>query len=88
MAGPSDLLTMGDQGDAVLVAESFISLLGSVPSKQLGADLEKASPATYVATGDPPFLDPRLDNDEIVYPAAVGGAGLVSRRWPACPTSC
>ena len=25
MAGPSDLLTMGDQGDAVLVAETFIS---------------------------------------------------------------
>jgi acetyl esterase/lipase len=68
MAGPSDLLTMGDQGDAVLVAESFISLLGSVPGKQLGADLKKASPTTYVKKGDPPFLILDSNNDEIVYP--------------------
>ena len=68
MAGPSDLLTMGDQGDAVLVAESFISLLGGVPSKQLGAELEKASPTTYVKKGDPPFLIVDSNNDEIVYP--------------------
>ena len=68
MAGPSDLLTMGDQGDAVLVAENFISLLGGVPSKQLGADLKKASPTTYVAHGDPPFLILDSNNDEIVYP--------------------
>jgi acetyl esterase/lipase len=68
MAGPSDLLTMGDQGDAVLVAESFISLLGSVPSRQLGADLKKASPTTYVRKGDPPFLILDSNNDEIVYP--------------------
>jgi acetyl esterase/lipase len=68
MAGPSDLLTMGDQGDAVLVAESFISLLGSVPSGQLGADLRKASPTTYVRKGDPPFLILDSNNDEIVYP--------------------
>ncbi len=68
MAGPSDLLTMGDQGDAVLVAESFISLLGSVPSRQLGADLRKASPTTYVRKGDPPFLILDSNNDEIVYP--------------------
>lgn len=68
MAGPSDLLTMGDQGDAVLVAESFISLLGSVPNRQLGADLKKASPTTYVKQGDPPFLILDSNNDEIVYP--------------------
>jgi dipeptidyl aminopeptidase/acylaminoacyl peptidase len=68
MAGPSDLLTMGDQGDAVLVAESFISLLGSVPRGQLGADLNKASPTTYVKKGDPPFLILDSNNDEIVYP--------------------
>jgi acetyl esterase/lipase len=68
MAGPSDLLTMGDQGDAVLVAESFISLLGDVPSEQLGADLKKASPVTYVRKGDPPFLIIDSNNDEIVYP--------------------
>jgi acetyl esterase/lipase len=68
MAGPSDLLTMGDQGDAVLVAESFISLLGDVPGTQVGADLRKASPTTYVRRGDPPFLILDSNNDEIVYP--------------------
>jgi acetyl esterase/lipase len=68
MAGPSDLLTMGDQGDAVLVAESFISLLGDVPNEQLGADLKRASPTTYVKKGDPPFLILDSNNDEIVYP--------------------
>jgi acetyl esterase/lipase len=68
MAGPSDLLTMGDQGDAVLVAESFISLLGDVPNEQVGADLKKASPTTYVRKGDPPFLIIDSNNDEIVYP--------------------
>ena len=68
MAGPSDLLTMGDQGDATLVAKSFISLLGNVPSRQLGADLRKASPTTYVKEGDPPFLIVDSNNDEIVYP--------------------
>ena len=44
MAGPSDLLTMGNQGDAVLVAESFVSLLGRVPGTQLGAELRAAQP--------------------------------------------
>ena len=68
MAGPSDLLTMGSQGDAVNVAESFISLLGSVPSGQVGADLKKASPVTYIAANDPPFLILDSNNDEIVYP--------------------
>jgi len=68
MAGPSDLLTMGDQGDAVLVAETFISLLGRAPNTQLGADLRKASPTTYVKKGDPPFLILDSNNDEIVDP--------------------
>jgi acetyl esterase/lipase len=68
LAGPSDLLTMGNQGDAVLVAESFVSLLGHVPPQQLGADLRAASPVTYIAPGDPPFLILDGDNDEIVYP--------------------
>ena len=68
MAGPSDLLTMGNQGDAVLVAESFVSLLGHVPQQQLGAELRAASPVTYIAPGDPPFLILDGDNDEIVYP--------------------
>lgn len=68
MAGPSDLLTMGNQGAAVLVAESFISLLGDVPRLQVGADLKKASPVSYVRKGDPPFLLLDSNNDEIVYP--------------------
>jgi acetyl esterase/lipase len=68
MAGPSDLLTMGYRGDAVGVAESFVSLLGPVPHHQLGADLLAASPVTYVAPGDPPFLLMYSTNDEIVYP--------------------
>jgi acetyl esterase/lipase len=68
MAGPSDLLTMGNQGDAVGVTESFVSLLGRVPHHQLGADLRAASPVTYVAPGDPPFLLIYSANDEIVYP--------------------
>ena len=68
MAGPSDLETMGNQGDAVLVAESFVSLLGRVPEAQLGAELRAASPVTYIAPGDPPFLILDAPNDQIVYP--------------------
>jgi len=68
MAGPSDLLTMGNKGAAVLVAESFIHLLGKVPHKQVGADLERASPTTYVGPGDPPFLVLDSNNDEVVSP--------------------
>ena len=68
MAGPSDLLTMGDQGDSGLVQDSFISLLGAVPPPRLGAALTAASPVTYVAKGDPPFLILHSDNDRIVYP--------------------
>ena len=68
MAGPSDLLTLGNQGAAVLVASSFIHLLGNVPRKQVGADLKRASPTTYVAAGDPPFLILYSNNDDIVSP--------------------
>jgi len=68
MAGPSDLLTMGNEGDAVGVAETFVSLLGLVPHHQLGSDLRAASPVTYIAPGDPPFLLVQSTNDEIVYP--------------------
>ena len=68
IAGPSDLLTMGNQGDAVLVAESFVSLLGHLPPRQLGAELRAASPTTYIARGDPPFLILDSNNDQIVYP--------------------
>jgi acetyl esterase/lipase len=68
MAGPSDLLTLGNKGAAVLVASSFIHLLGNVPHKQVGADLKQASPTTYVAAGDPPFLILYSNNDDIVSP--------------------
>jgi acetyl esterase/lipase len=68
MAGPSDLLTLGDQGESMLVQENFISLLGDVPPQQLAAALRAASPVTYVAPGDPPFLLLQADNDQIVYP--------------------
>jgi len=68
MAGPSDLLTLGNRGAAVFVASSFIHLLGDVPRKQVGADLKQASPTTYVATGDPPFLILYSNNDQIVAP--------------------
>jgi acetyl esterase/lipase len=68
MAGPSDLLTIGNQGDSLLVSEGFASLLNGVARPRLGADLKAASPVTYIAAGDPPFLILDSNNDEIVYP--------------------
>ena len=50
------------------MAETFVDLLGHVPHKQLGSDLRAASPVTYVAPGDPPFLLLHSTDDEIVYP--------------------
>ena len=69
LAGPSDLLTMGDQGDAVLVSKEFLRLLGSVPTPDLaGARSQAASPVHYVKAGDPPFLIVQSTNDTVVYP--------------------
>ena len=68
MAGPSDLLTMGTQGGSLLVAKTFVQLLGSFRHKMLRADLRADSPVTYVAPGDPPFFLLQSDDDEIVYP--------------------
>jgi acetyl esterase/lipase len=68
MAGPSDLLTMGDRGDAVLVSKEFLRLLGSVATPDLTAALQAASPVTYVKHGDPPFLILQSTNDTVVYP--------------------
>ncbi len=68
LAGPSDLLTMGGQGDAPLVAKEFVGLLGTVPAKDLGSALAAASPDTYVRHGDPPFLILQSTNDTVVYP--------------------
>jgi acetyl esterase/lipase len=67
MAGPSDLLTMGNRGDSHLVTKSFVDLLGHVPEGKLGAELSAASPVTYIAPGDPPFLLLHSTDDEIVY---------------------
>jgi acetyl esterase/lipase len=68
MAGPSDLLTLGNQGDSVGVTESFVSLLGPIPRSRLGADMRAASPVTYIAPDDPPFLLMYSTDDEIIYP--------------------
>jgi acetyl esterase/lipase len=68
MAGPSDLLTMGDQGDAVLVAQEFRRLLGAAATPDLDAQLKADSPVTYVGAGDPPFLVVQSTNDTVVYP--------------------
>jgi acetyl esterase/lipase len=67
MAGPTDLLTLGNQGISGVVQDSFISLLGDIAPAKLGAALQAASPVTYVAPGDPPFLIIHADNDQIVY---------------------
>jgi acetyl esterase/lipase len=67
LAGPTDLRTLGDRGISEVVENSFISLLGKVKPKDVGAALEAASPVTYVAAGDPPFLLLHSDNDEIVF---------------------
>ncbi len=68
MAGPSDLLTMGNQGDSFTVAETFVTLLGPVPKRNIGTYLRAASPVTYIAPGDPPFLLMHSTDDEIIYP--------------------
>jgi fermentation-respiration switch protein FrsA (DUF1100 family) len=70
MAGPSDLLTMGNQGDSLAVTRTFVDLLGPVPHKtqKLRTYLRADSPVTYVAPGDPPFLIMHSTDDEIVYP--------------------
>jgi len=68
MAGPSDLLTMGDQGDAVLVSKEFLRLLGSVATPNLAAALKADSPVSYLKAGDPPFLIVQSTNDTVVYP--------------------
>jgi acetyl esterase/lipase len=68
MAGPSDLLTMTNQGDSGNVRAAFVSLLGPRSPRELTAALRAASPVTYVRPGDPPFLIFHSTNDEIVYP--------------------
>ena len=64
--GPSNLLTLGEEGAADLVHDNFVSLLGPVPAEQVPAELKAASPVTYVSTDDPPFLIIHGDMDPIV----------------------
>jgi acetyl esterase/lipase len=66
MAGPSDLLTLGNKGAAPLVKQSFVSLLGGVAPEKVDAALRAASPVTYVAPDNPPFLLLHSDDDRIV----------------------
>jgi acetyl esterase/lipase len=66
MAGPSDLLTMTDQGDSGNVRAAFVSLLRH--PRHLSAALRAASPVTHIRPGDPPFLIFHSTNDTIVYP--------------------
>jgi acetyl esterase/lipase len=65
-AGPSNLVTLEEEGIPGEVKKDFISLLGPVPPEQLPAELKAASPVTYVSNGDPPFLIIHGDMDPIV----------------------
>jgi acetyl esterase/lipase len=65
-AGPSNLVTLGEEGGPGLVKDNFVSLLGQVPAEQLPAELKAASPVTYVSKDDPPFLIIHGDMDPIV----------------------
>jgi acetyl esterase/lipase len=68
MAGPSDLEALGPQGEGPLIIKTFVSILQKFKPHNLGAVLKKASPVTYVAPGDPPFLIVHSNNDKIVFP--------------------
>jgi acetyl esterase/lipase len=66
LAGPSNLVTLGDNGGPGLVKANFESLLRHITPDQLPAELEAASPVTYVSSDDPPFLIIHGDMDPIV----------------------
>jgi acetyl esterase/lipase len=66
LAGPSNLVTLGDEGGSGAVQDNFVSLLGPVPAEQLPAELKAASPVSYVSKDDPPFLIIHGDMDPIV----------------------
>jgi acetyl esterase/lipase len=65
-AGPSNLVTLGEEGVPGLVKDNFVSLLGPVPPEQVPAELKAASPVTYVSKEEPPFLILHGDQDPIV----------------------
>ena len=66
LAGPSNLVTLGEEGVPGLVKSNFTSLLGPISESDLPAALAAASPVTYVSRRDPPFLIIHADDDGIV----------------------
>ena len=66
LAGPSNLVTLGEEGVPGLVKSNFRSLLGPISKSDLPAALLAASPVTYVSPGDPPFLIIHADDDGFV----------------------
>ncbi len=66
LAGPANLVTLGEEGVPGLVKSNFTSLLGPISEGDLPAALAAASPVTYVSPGDPPFLIVHADDDGIV----------------------
>jgi acetyl esterase/lipase len=69
LSGPANLVTMSTEGASGAVQANFVTLLGPLPPDQEQAQLKAASPVTYVAPGDPPFLIIHGELDTIVYPA-------------------
>jgi acetyl esterase/lipase len=65
-AGPSNLVTLGEEGVPGLVQDNFVALLGPVSPDQVPIALRAASPVTHVSKGDPPFLIIHGDMDPIV----------------------
>jgi acetyl esterase/lipase len=65
-AGPSNLVTLPEEGAPGVVQDNFVSLLGPIPTEQVPAALEAASPVTYASKDDPPFLIIHGDKDPIV----------------------
>ncbi len=66
LAGPANLVTLGEEGVPGLVKSNFTSLLGPISESDLPAALAAASPVTYVSRGDPPFLIVHADDDGFV----------------------
>ncbi len=66
LAGVSNLSTLSDNGYPGVVKADFLSLLIAVPIADRPEALVQASPITYVAPGDPPFLIVHANNDGIV----------------------
>jgi acetyl esterase/lipase len=66
LAGPANLVTLGEEGVPGVVKANFTSLLGPVPPDELPKALVAASPVTYVSPDDPPFFIVHSDNDGVI----------------------